>query len=133
MKRTGCLFASMLLSISMVLTSPPAHAQALADRIPQDAVAYVGWSGSESMGPGYAGSHLKAVIEASNLAQLASESFPGAEHGEQHEPRTRQLRERDEIRERGKKLRADADDAEGGQCLSRQRNRAMRVIALVGE
>jgi prepilin-type processing-associated H-X9-DG protein len=60
----------------MVFMSVPARAQALADRIPQDAVADVGWSGSESMGPGYAGSHLKAVIEASNLAQLASESFP---------------------------------------------------------
>ncbi|MDB5318619.1 MAG: hypothetical protein JWN40_250 [Phycisphaerales bacterium] len=73
MKRSSCLFASMLI---LTLFSLPAHAQPLADRIPQDAVAYIGWSGSESMGPGYAGSHLKAVIDASNLAQLASESIP---------------------------------------------------------
>src|SRR5258706_5229639 len=73
MKRSSCLFASMLI---LTLFSLPARAQPLADRLPQDAVAYIGWSGSESMGPGYAGSHLKAVIDASNLAQLASESIP---------------------------------------------------------
>src|SRR5258708_2791912 len=74
MKRaTSCLFAS----ISMVLFSAVvAQAQPLADRIPQDAVIYVGWSGSETMGPGHAGSHLKAVIEASNLGQLVHESIP---------------------------------------------------------
>ena len=52
------------------------QAQPLADRIPQDAVIYVGWSGSESMGPLYAGSHLKAVVEASNIRELINESIP---------------------------------------------------------
>src|SRR5437870_4282062 len=78
MKRSNGLFASI--SFSLVILSlalvRPAHAQPLADRIPQDAVAYIGWSGSESMGPGYANSHLKAIVDSSNLAQLASESIP---------------------------------------------------------
>src|SRR4051812_2327480 len=78
MKRTSGLFASMSISIVVLALAlvRPAQAQPLADRIPQDAVAYIGWSGSESMGPGYANSHLKAVVESSNLAQLASESIP---------------------------------------------------------
>jgi prepilin-type processing-associated H-X9-DG protein len=75
MKRaTSCLFASI--SMVLFLATAAAHAQPLADRIPQDAVIYVGWSGSEAMGAGYAGSHLKAVIDASNLAQLVHESIP---------------------------------------------------------
>src|SRR4051794_16842970 len=78
MKCTSGLFASVSISfliLSLALVRPAA-AQPLADRIPQDAVAYIGWSGSESMGPGYANSHLKAVVDSSNLAQLASESIP---------------------------------------------------------
>lgn len=78
MKRTNGLFASISFSLVILALAlaGPAHAQPLADRIPQDAVAYIGWSGSESMGPGYANSHLKAVVDSSNLAQLASESIP---------------------------------------------------------
>jgi len=58
------------------LISLVSQAQPLADRIPQDALIYIGWSGSESMGPLYAQSHLKAVVEASNFKELINESIP---------------------------------------------------------
>ena len=69
--RLCCLAASLVLIIACAATAQP-----LADRIPQDAVVYIGWSGSESMGPGYANSHLKAVIEASKIPELVKESIP---------------------------------------------------------
>lgn len=72
MKRINALLACFtVLTISFL-----ANAQPLADRIPQDAVVYVGWSGSESMGPLYEQSHLKAVIEASNIRELIDQSIP---------------------------------------------------------
>jgi hypothetical protein len=44
--------------------------------VPQDAIVYVGWAGSESMGPGFDGSHLKAVLDASQLRQVIDEALP---------------------------------------------------------
>jgi hypothetical protein len=72
MKQIGTSLAWM----TVLLLSIAAQAQPLVDRIPQDAVIYIGWSGSESMGPAYEGSHLKAVVEASNIKQLFDESIP---------------------------------------------------------
>ena len=51
-------------------------AQPLADRLPSDAVIYVGWRGADSMGPGYSTSHLKAVLDASDFAQVIHEFLP---------------------------------------------------------
>ena len=51
-------------------------AQPLADRVPADALVYFGWTGAESMGPGYAGSHLEAVLKASKFQELLNESLP---------------------------------------------------------
>src|SRR5688572_33457733 len=51
-------------------------AQPLADRIPADAVAYIGWQGSEALGEPYAQSHLKAVLAESNLPQFFQEFLP---------------------------------------------------------
>jgi hypothetical protein len=53
-----------------------ARAQPLADRVPQDALLYVAWTGGESMGPAFADSHLKAVLDASSLRELFDESLP---------------------------------------------------------
>jgi prepilin-type processing-associated H-X9-DG protein len=52
------------------------RAQALADRVPGDAMLYIGWNGIDSMGPGYDGSHLKAMMEASEFQKFLSESIP---------------------------------------------------------
>jgi prepilin-type processing-associated H-X9-DG protein len=55
-----------------------ASAQPLADRIPADAVIYVGWAGADSMGPGYDGSHLKAILDAADVPRFVNEVLPKA-------------------------------------------------------
>lgn len=60
-----------------VLLSPAlAMGQALADRVPADAIIYVGWKGTDSPGDAYAQSHLQAVIAASQLHELCETSIP---------------------------------------------------------
>jgi prepilin-type processing-associated H-X9-DG protein len=63
--------------LSVLWCGPFAGAQPLADRVPQDALVYVGWGGSEAAAAaGYDGSHLKGVVEASKLRELVGESIP---------------------------------------------------------
>jgi hypothetical protein len=50
--------------------------QPLADRLPSDALLYVGWAGADKLGPAYAQSHLKGVMDASDFPELFSELFP---------------------------------------------------------
>lgn len=50
--------------------SNPAQAQPLADRVPQDALLYLGWAGTEALGPQYAESNLKKLHELSGEARL---------------------------------------------------------------
>lgn len=57
---------------------PIVSAQPLADRVPSDAVIYVGWAGTDSMGPGYDGSHLKAILEAADIPKFVNEALPKA-------------------------------------------------------
>jgi hypothetical protein len=63
------------LTVALVVAGS-AKAQPLADRVPGDALIYIGWSGSDSMGPGYAGSHLEAVLKDSKLSELVNEALP---------------------------------------------------------
>jgi prepilin-type processing-associated H-X9-DG protein len=63
-------------ALVLLILSTTAFAQPLADRIPADAVVYVGWKGSADLGPQYDGSHTKAVIQASNLPQLFNQFLP---------------------------------------------------------
>ncbi|MBA3272940.1 MAG: hypothetical protein H0T11_03585 [Chthoniobacterales bacterium] len=53
-----------------------AIAQPLLDRVPDDAIVYLGWRGAADVGPGYEESHLKAVLEASRAKELASNLLP---------------------------------------------------------
>jgi len=45
---------------------------------PGDSVVYVGWAGSDSLRPQYAGSHLKAILDASNARDLFDKTLPQA-------------------------------------------------------
>ncbi len=56
--------------------APFSSAQPLADRVPADAIIYVGWRGSANLGPAYDGSHTKAVVEASGFPQLFNQFLP---------------------------------------------------------
>lgn len=72
----------------LVLASP-AMAQPLADRVPDDAIIYIGWQGTRTMGAAFEQSHLNGVIKDANLsltldrmvtlmAQTADREQPGA-------------------------------------------------------
>ncbi len=66
------------LSLLLAIVFAPllASAQPLADKVPADTLLYVGWRGADAMGPGYAQSHLKSVLDASDFSQLVDEFFP---------------------------------------------------------
>src|SRR3954471_15774294 len=63
------------LTVALVVVAQ-AGAQPLADRVPGDALIYIGWSGADSMGPGYAGSHLEAVLKESKFSEQVNASLP---------------------------------------------------------
>lgn len=52
--------------IAVVLLPLAAKAQPLIDRVPDDAIVYVGWQGAQSMGEPYQGSHLKAIVDSTD-------------------------------------------------------------------
>ena len=59
-----------------LLGSPAAMAQALIDRVPADAVIYVEWRGTRTLGGAYEQSRLKGVLDASDLPKLFTELLP---------------------------------------------------------
>ncbi len=66
---------SMILAFVLLIPAV-ARSQALVDRVPADALIYFGWSGSQSLPPAFAQSHLKAVLDASNLREVFSDFLP---------------------------------------------------------
>ncbi len=60
------------------LLANPVSAQPLADSIPENALIYVGWAGTDNLGPDYENSHLQALLDASNLRQLGEKTLPEA-------------------------------------------------------
>src|SRR5829696_4696353 len=53
-----------------------ATAQPLADQIPADAVFYVGWRGTDSLGQTYQASKLKAVLDSTKMAENLTALMP---------------------------------------------------------
>lgn len=53
-----------------------ALAQPLADHVPADAMIYVGWRGSADLGPGYAQSNLKAVMDDTQIQDFIDRFLP---------------------------------------------------------
>lgn len=72
----GARLNRLTLLLALLLLPVMAFAQPLADRVPEDAVLYIGWQGSQAMPPAYAQSHLKAILDASNLGALFSDFAP---------------------------------------------------------
>lgn len=68
MKRIAVTAAAIATLLS--LSAKPAQAQALADRVPQDAVAYFGWAGASALADAYGPSHLKAVLDETRVRDL---------------------------------------------------------------
>src|SRR5690348_4322261 len=74
--RVASSWSSLFVAVLVLVVGWRAAAQPLADRVPGDALIYVGWAGSESMGPGYQGSHLQAVLDASKMSELVNQALP---------------------------------------------------------
>jgi prepilin-type processing-associated H-X9-DG protein len=62
--------------ITLVSLFVPATAQPLVERVPDNAILYVGWCGSESMPPEFQQSHLKAFLDSSNIPELVNDFLP---------------------------------------------------------
>ena len=71
-----CLAAMLSASSLLALTPANVFAQPLAERVPGDAMFYVGWRGVDDMGPGFDQSHFKAVLGASEVGKLMTEFVP---------------------------------------------------------
>jgi len=71
--RYPTVLAMLLISL---LATGRAAAQPLAELVPEDALVYIGWRGASDLGPAYQGSHLKAVLDASNLPALLNDFLP---------------------------------------------------------
>ncbi|MBC7782598.1 MAG: hypothetical protein H7144_02070 [Burkholderiales bacterium] len=55
-----------------------ALAQPMADRVPDDAILYLGWRGTNDLGPGYAGSHMEAIARESQFQKIFDDTLPAA-------------------------------------------------------
>lgn len=66
------IFAAVVVAILVV----PAFGQPLADKVPADAVVYIGWRGTDNLGKGYDQSHLKAMVELSQFDVMWAQAWP---------------------------------------------------------
>ncbi len=69
-----CVAAVVVMGLTLVAS--PSGAQPLADHVPGDAAIYVGWAGSEQLPETYGQSHLKAILDQSNLRELLNDFLP---------------------------------------------------------
>ena len=65
-----------LVCILALALSSIARAQPLADRVPDDAVFYIGWRGGDSMGASYEQSNLKAMLDSTDLRAIFNQTLP---------------------------------------------------------
>lgn len=63
-----------LFALFVIVSS--ARAQSLANHVPADAIIYVGWRGGSNLGPGYEASHLKAILDGSNIPEFFTDFLP---------------------------------------------------------
>jgi prepilin-type processing-associated H-X9-DG protein len=75
MKRLSKLSAWALTAI-LGLAAVSRAAAPLDNRVPQDAIVYFGWAGSNALQPQYAGSNLKAFIDASTAPDFIAQQLP---------------------------------------------------------
>ena len=86
LRKFGCL---ILLVACFPLFS---IAQPMVDKLPGDALIYIGWSGVDTMGPGFAGSRFKAVWDATDMSSVVEEFIPAIiDRVAQESPEVRQF------------------------------------------
>lgn len=62
--------SAALLTLALLAGGQAARAETLADRVPADAIGYVGWAGTDALGPAYQGSNLKVMLDALKLEEF---------------------------------------------------------------
>lgn len=67
---------TIVLFLLATICPPSLAAPPLTDRIPSDALIYIGWTGAQSMPGAFEASHLKAVLDESALPQLFDVLLP---------------------------------------------------------
>ena len=68
--------ACVALLACMAVTTSAARAQPLADKVPADAMLYIGWQGYDTKSPGFAGSHFEAVLKAAEFQKFVDVTVP---------------------------------------------------------
>jgi hypothetical protein len=66
----------LLAAVLAASLTAAARAGALDDRVPQDSIFYVGWAGADTLGPQYANSNLKGILDASQIPDFVSKQLP---------------------------------------------------------
>jgi hypothetical protein len=75
MRTQAVAFITILIGLTLSLRAQTA-APPLADRIPGDAMLYVGWAGTDALAGKYDKSHLKPVMDASAMPQFFADCVP---------------------------------------------------------
>jgi len=78
-------------AIAITTLSSSASAQPLVDRVPADAMVYIGWAGSSNLGADYDQTHLKALIDASGFEAWMQRSLIEALPADEVEPELREV------------------------------------------
>jgi prepilin-type processing-associated H-X9-DG protein len=85
--------AAVVLSFIIAVVAPAGALLAqpvppLADRVPADAIVYVGWRGAQDFPDSYHKSHLKAVLESTQIKQFVDDFLPRlAQRAAERDPR----------------------------------------------
>lgn len=67
--------ASAVLLLFVALAQP-LRAQPMIEQVPKDAIVYIGWQGVDGVGAAYDASHLKGVLDATQLDAIVSQWLP---------------------------------------------------------
>jgi prepilin-type processing-associated H-X9-DG protein len=76
----GLLRIKLAILLTLILSPGLCRAQPLAERVPSDVVLYIGWHGVSGSMTGYEQSHLKAMVDASQISQLLHICIPQMIH-----------------------------------------------------
>ncbi len=66
----------VIAAVSLLVVAATAIGQPLSDRVPENAILYLGWQGTEAMPPTYTQSHLKGILDGSNLPAVFNDMIP---------------------------------------------------------
>lgn len=80
------MFKQFLAVLLLMVTAAQAWAQPLTDRVPADAVVYIGWRGADDAEMGYAGSNLQALGESADLPGALAQALETIQRANGGEP-----------------------------------------------